>query len=36
MTLRVLTVRQPWAWSLIEGGKDVENRSRNIAGRPNF
>lgn len=32
MTLRVLTVRQPWAWSLIEGGKDVENRSRNIAG----
>lgn len=25
MTLRVLTVRQPWAWSLIEGGKDVEN-----------
>ena len=32
MTLRVLTVRQPWAWSLIEGGKDCENRVRNIAG----
>jgi hypothetical protein len=31
-TLRVLTVRQPWAWAIIHGGKDVENRSRNIAG----
>lgn len=29
---RVLSVRQPWAWSLIFAGKDVENRSRNIAG----
>ena len=25
-------MRQPWAWALIYGGKDVENRSRNIAG----
>lgn len=25
--LRVLTVRQPWAWALIEGLKDIENRS---------
>lgn len=24
--MRALTVRQPWAWSLIFGGKDVENR----------
>lgn len=24
---RVLTVRQPWAWCLIHGGKTVENRS---------
>ena len=24
---RVLTVRQPWAWAIIQGGKDVENRS---------
>lgn len=24
---RVLTVRQPWAWAIIHGGKDVENRS---------
>lgn len=30
--MRVLTVRQPWAWSIIFAGKDVENRSRNIAG----
>lgn len=29
--MRVITVRQPWAWSLLHG-KDVENRSRNIAG----
>ena len=25
--VRVLTVRQPWAWAIIHGGKDVENRS---------
>lgn len=30
--LRILTVRQPWAWAIIHGGKDVENRVRNIAG----
>lgn len=30
--MRVLTVRQPWAWAIIHGGKGVENRSRNIAG----
>lgn len=30
--MRVLTVRQPWAWAIIHGGKDFENRSRNIAG----
>ena len=30
--MRVITVRQPWAWAIIYGGKDVENRSRNIAG----
>jgi hypothetical protein len=23
----VLTVRQPWAWALITGRKDIENRS---------
>jgi hypothetical protein len=31
-TLRVLTVRQPWAWAIVHGGKDVENRTRNLAG----
>ncbi|WP_242086019.1 hypothetical protein [Microbacterium lacticum] len=30
--MRILTVRQPWAWAIIHGGKDVENRARNIAG----
>jgi ASCH domain-containing protein len=24
-----LSVRQPWAWAIIAGGKDVENRSWN-------
>jgi hypothetical protein len=27
-TVRALTVRQPWAWAIIYGGKDVENRRR--------
>lgn len=30
--MRAITVRQPHAWAIIHGGKDVENRSRNIAG----
>ena len=30
--LRILTVRQPWAWAIIHGGKGVENRVRNVAG----
>ena len=30
--MRVITVRQPWAWAIMHGGKDVENRSRNIVG----
>jgi hypothetical protein len=25
--MRALSVRQPWAWALIHGGKDVENRN---------
>jgi len=32
LPLRAITVRQPWAWAIIHGGKDVENRTRNIAG----
>ena len=31
--MRAITVRQPWAWAIIHGGKDVENRNRNIAGK---
>ncbi|KSU52876.1 hypothetical protein [Microbacterium enclense] len=30
--MRILTVRQPWAHAIIHGGKDVENRVRNVAG----
>lgn len=29
--MKAITVRQPWAWAIMHGGKDVENRSRNIA-----
>lgn len=30
--MRILTVRQPWAWAIVHAGKNVENRSTNIAG----
>ncbi len=30
--MKAITVRQPWAWAIMHAGKDVENRSRNIAG----
>lgn len=32
--MRALTVQQPWAWAIIHAGppKDVENRTRNVAG----
>lgn len=30
--MRALTIRQPWAWAIVHGGKTVENRTRNIAG----
>jgi hypothetical protein len=26
--MRAITVRQPWAWAILYGGKDVENRVR--------
>lgn len=26
--MKALTVKNPWAWAIIHGGKDVENRSR--------
>lgn len=25
--MRALTVRQPWAWAIIHGGKNIENRT---------
>jgi len=31
--LRALTVRQPYAWAIAYGGKDVENRPRPLAYR---
>lgn len=30
--MKILTVRQPWAGAIIHRGKDVENRTRNLAG----
>lgn len=30
--MRILTVKQPWAWAIVHAGKDVENRGRNLAG----
>lgn len=30
--MRILTVRQPWAWAIIHAGKNIENRQTNIAG----
>jgi hypothetical protein len=30
--MRILTVRQPWAWAIIHAGKTVENRQTNVAG----
>ena len=28
-----ISVRQPWAWAVVHGGKDIENRSKSVAGR---
>lgn len=30
--MKALSVRQPWAWAIVEGYKPVENRSRDIVG----
>ena len=30
--MRILTVRQPWAYAILYAEKDIENRTRNIAG----
>lgn len=26
--MKALSIRQPWAWLIIHGGKDIENRTR--------
>jgi ASCH domain-containing protein len=31
--VRVLSVRQPWAWAIIAGHKDIENRSQRTSYR---
>lgn len=31
--MKAITVRQPWAWLIIYGGKDIENRSWSTAVR---
>ena len=31
--MRAITVRQPWSWQIVNQGKDVENRTQNIAGK---
>jgi hypothetical protein len=31
--MRAISVRQPWAWQIIHQGKNIENRTRNIAGK---
>lgn len=28
--MRVLSVRQPWAWAILHAGKTVENRTRSL------
>lgn len=30
--MRVITLRQPWAYAIVYLGKDIENRATNIAG----
>jgi hypothetical protein len=31
--MRAITVRQPWAWQIVNQRKNIENRTRNIAGK---
>lgn len=31
--VRAITVKQPWAWAIAHGGKNIENRSRPLAYR---
>ena len=25
--MKALTIKQPWAWAILHGGKDIENRN---------
>lgn len=31
--MKAISVRQPYAWAIVHGIKDVENRTRNIVGK---
>jgi ASCH domain-containing protein len=33
MTIKALSVRQPWAWAIVAGVKTIENRSRRTSYR---
>lgn len=34
--MKALSIRQPWAWLIVHGGKDIENRSWNTKFRGRF
>ena len=34
--MRALSIRQPWAWMIVHGGKNIENRSWNTKFRGRF
>lgn len=34
--MKALSIRQPWAWLIIHGGKDIENRSWHTKHRGRF
>lgn len=34
--MMALSIRQPWAWLIIHGGKDIENRAWNTQVRGRF
>lgn len=31
--MKTLSIRQPWAWLIVNGGKDIENRTWNLRYR---
>lgn len=36
MIERALSIRQPWAWAILNAGKDVENRTWGLSWRGEF